>query len=147
MSEFTTPEPWPTALGDTGVTLYCSGPLMRKIKVIRNFFIATERDVAGDKVKLAILQSAGGVYMDVMFHLQVKMRNKVRLKKLIQTPQYGINRQNADYFNSSLHLRNLNIIDPSGVVSYIFVYDERSGGKDGNSVCSVRWEALILKQR
>ena len=64
-----------------------------------------------------------------------------------KTPHYGINRQNADYFNSSLHLRNLNIIDPSGVVSYIFVYDERSGGKDGNSVCSVRWEALILKQR
>ena len=60
MSEFTTPEPWPTALGDTGVTLYCSGPLMRKIKVIRNFFIATGRDVASDKVKLSILNAVSG---------------------------------------------------------------------------------------
>ena len=59
-----------------------------------------------------------------------------------------LNRPNADYFNSSLHLRNMNIIDPDpNVVSSIFLYDERSGGKDGNSVCSVRWEALMIKHR
>lgn len=57
-------------------------------------------------------------------------------------PHYGLNRPNADYFNSSLHLRNMNIIDPSGGGSSIYLYDERVGGKDGNSVCSVRWENL-----
>ena len=36
----------------------------------------------------------------------------------------------------------MNIIDPSGRGSSIFLYDERSGGKDGNSVCSVRWQNL-----
>ena len=39
------------------------------IKVIRNFFIATGRDVASDKVKLAILQSAGGVDMEDLMEL------------------------------------------------------------------------------
>ena len=57
-------------------------------------------------------------------------------------PHYGLNRPNADYFNSSIHLRNMNIIDPSGDGSSIYLYDERAGGKDGNSVCSVRWENL-----
>ena len=56
-------------------------------------------------------------------------------------PHYGLNRPNADYFNSSIHLRNMNIIDP-GAGSSIYIYDERVGGKDGNSVCSVRWEHL-----
>ena len=60
-------------------------------------------------------------------------------------PHYGLNRPNADYFNSSIHLRNMNIMDPSGGTSSIFLYDERSGGKDGNSVCSVRWENLRLQ--
>ena len=55
-------------------------------------------------------------------------------------PHYRLNRPNADYFNSSIHLRNMNIIDPSGLGSPIFLYDERSGGKDGNSVCSVSWQ-------
>ena len=60
-------------------------------------------------------------------------------------PHYGLNRPNADYFNSSIHLRNMNIVNVSQGLSSIFIYDERSGGKDGNSVCSVRWEALKLK--
>ena len=73
MSEITTPEPWPPALGDTRATLYCSSPLLRKIKVIRNFLIATGRDVAIDKVKLAILQSAGGVDMEDLMELVGKV--------------------------------------------------------------------------
>ena len=40
-------------------------------------------------------------------------------------PHYGLNRPNADYFNSSLHLRNMNIIDPSGGGSSLYLYDER----------------------
>ena len=62
-------------------------------------------------------------------------------------PHYGLNRPNADYFNSSIHMRNMNIIDVSGGVSSIYWYDERSGGKDGNSVCSVRWEDFKIKHQ
>ena len=61
-------------------------------------------------------------------------------------PHYGMNTPTSDYFNSSLHLRNMNIIDPSTGSSSIFLYDERNGGKDANSVCSVRWEALKIRQ-
>ena len=39
-------------------------------------------------------------------------------------PHYGLNRPNADYFNSSIHHSNMNIIDPSGRGSSIFLYDE-----------------------
>ena len=36
-------------------------------------------------------------------------------------PHYGLNRPNADYFNSSIHLRNMNVINPSGRGSSIFL--------------------------
>ena len=86
---------------------------------------------------------AEAVSKDIINSLDITIEDYGSEKPL---PHYGLNRPNADYFNSSLHLRNMNIIDPSGGCSSIFLYDERSGGKDGNSVCSVRWEALKIKQ-
>ena len=48
-------------------------------------------------------------------------------------------RPNVDYFNSDLHLHMFNICDVTTNKNRICLYDERVSGKDGNTVCSLRW--------
>ena len=55
-------------------------------------------------------------------------------------PSYKSRRPGADYFNSSLNIRNMNFINPTfNGRSSIYLYDERTAGKGGNEVCSIRW--------
>ena len=107
---------------------------------------------AKDSIKAALMKRSGNqrsnfsktISKDIIRNMDITIEDYGSEKPL---PHYGLNRPNADYFNSSIHLRNMNIIDVSGGVSSIYVYDERSGGKDGNSVCSVRWEDLKIKHK
>ena len=107
---------------------------------------------AKDSIKEALMKRSGNqrstfsktISEDISRNMDITIEDYGSEKPL---PHYGLNRPNADYFNSSIHLRNMNIIDVSGGVSSIYVYDERSGGKDGNSVCSVRWEDLKIKHK
>ena len=65
-------------------------------------------------------------------------------------PSYKLRRPGADYFNSSLNIRNMNFINPTfNGISSIYLYDERTAGKGGNEVCSIRWFNLkkVAKDR
>ena len=57
----------------------------------------------------------------------------------IPLPYYGASRPNSDYFNSNLHLHMFNISNCTIDQNYVYLYDERVNGKDGNAVCSLRW--------
>ena len=48
-------------------------------------------------------------------------------------------RPNVANFNSDLHLHMFNICDVTTNKNRICFYDERVSGKDGNTVCSLRW--------
>ena len=65
-------------------------------------------------------------------------------------PSFKLRRPGADYFNSSLNIRNMNFINPTPLgQSSIYLYDERTGGKGGNEVCSIRFHNLmnVVKSR
>ena len=65
-------------------------------------------------------------------------------------PSYKLRRPGADYFNSSLNIRNMSFINPTfNGISSIYLYDERTAGKGGNEVCSIRWFNLkkVAKDR
>ena len=63
-------------------------------------------------------------------------------------PSFKLRRPGADYFNSSLNIRNMNFINPTaGGQSKIYLYDERIGGKGGDEVCSIRWHNLTSAGR
>ena len=65
-------------------------------------------------------------------------------------PSFKLRRPGEDYFNSSLNIRNMNFINPTPLgQSSIYLYDERTGGKGGNEVCSIRFHNLmnVVKSR
>ena len=57
----------------------------------------------------------------------------------IPLPKYGADQPNHDYYASNLTLHNFNIVDCSSGHCNISYYDERTAGKDGNCVSSLRW--------
>ena len=58
-------------------------------------------------------------------------------------PSFKQNRPGADYFNSNLCVRNMNIISPTQKgPSKVYLYDEETGGKGANEVCSIRWHNM-----
>ena len=60
----------------------------------------------------------------------------------IPLPYYGANQPNHDYFASNITLHNMNFVDCASGRCQISYFDERLAGKDGNSVCSLRWNNL-----
>ena len=57
----------------------------------------------------------------------------------IAMPRYGADRPNHDYYANNITLHNMNYVDCSSGHCNIYYYDERSAGKDGNCVSSLRW--------
>ena len=62
----------------------------------------------------------------------------------IPLPFYGANQPNHDYYASNITLHNMNFVDCATGRCHISYFDERQAGKDGNSVCSLRWNDLKL---
>ena len=60
----------------------------------------------------------------------------------IPLPYYGATQPNHDYFASNITLHNMNFVDCATGRCRISYFDERQAGKDGNSVCSLRWHDL-----
>jgi len=54
-------------------------------------------------------------------------------------PHYGSERPSADYYLSNLNVYMFIICSLSTNLNYIFLYDERAQGKDGNALCSLRF--------
>ena len=68
----------------------------------------------------------------------------------IAMPRYGADRPNHDYYANNITLHNMNYVDCRSGHCNIYYYDERSAGKDGNSVTSLRWNEtaeFILKEK
>ena len=83
-------------------------------------------------------QFAATINQDAVTRMDVEIEDYGQEKLL---PSYKLKRPGADYFNSSLNIRNMNFINPTQFgQSSIYLYDERTGGKGGNEVCSIRWE-------
>ena len=58
-------------------------------------------------------------------------------------PSFKQNRPGSDYFNSNWSMRNMNIINPTQKgQSKVYLYDEETGGKGANEVCSIRWHNM-----
>ena len=65
-------------------------------------------------------------------------------------PRYGADRPNHDYYANNITLHNMNYVDCSSGHCNIYYYDERSAGKDGSSVTSLRWnetKEFIIKEK
>ena len=60
----------------------------------------------------------------------------------IPLPHYGASQPNHDYYASNLTLNNMNFVDCGTGACHIFYYDERTAGKDGNCVSSLRWREI-----
>ena len=60
----------------------------------------------------------------------------------IPLPFYGADQPNHDYYASNITLLNMNFVDCATGRCHITYFDERQAGKDGNSVCSLRWNDL-----
>ena len=60
----------------------------------------------------------------------------------IPLPFYGADQPNHDYYASNITLHNMNFVDCATGRCHITYFDERQAGKDGNSVCSLRWNDL-----
>ena len=56
----------------------------------------------------------------------------------VALPHYGFSRPSVDYYQSNLILNNFVISDANSNVNYVYAYDERSQGKDGEAMCSLR---------
>jgi len=82
---------------------------------------------------------------NIVSKLQVEIEDFGQEKLL---PSFRLRRPGADYFNSSLNVRNMNFISCSpGSQSKMYLYDERNGGKGGDEVCSLRWNHLKLSMK
>ena len=60
----------------------------------------------------------------------------------IPLPHYGASQPNHDYYASNLTLNNMNFVDCGTGICHIYYYDERTAGKDGNCVSSIRWREI-----
>ena len=60
----------------------------------------------------------------------------------IPLPHYGASQPNHDYYASNLTLNNMNFVDCGTGTCHIYYYDERTAGKDGNCVSSIRWREI-----
>ena len=90
---------------------------------------------------------AGTINQDAVTKMDLEIEDYGQEKLL---PSYKLRRPGADYFNSSLNIRNMNFINPTSLgQSSIYLYDERTGGKGGNEVCSIRFHNLrkVVKAR
>ena len=68
----------------------------------------------------------------------------------IPLPHFGASQPNHDYYASNLTLNNMNFVDCASGQCSIFYYDERTAGKDGACVSSIRWREIqqfILKNK
>ena len=67
----------------------------------------------------------------------------------IAIPSYRANRPNIDYFQSDLHIHMFNVCNTGDHSNAIYLYDERNYGKDGNTVCSLRYKyhTDLIKKR
>ena len=54
-------------------------------------------------------------------------------------PSYGHKRPSKDYFLMNLNTFNFVIADQSRNMNFLYNYDERGMGKDGNALCSLRF--------
>jgi hypothetical protein len=54
-------------------------------------------------------------------------------------PSYGNRRPSIDYYTSNLNQLQLIVCDLTTGENYIYVYDERAAGKDGDTLTSLRW--------
>ena len=60
----------------------------------------------------------------------------------IPLPKYGASQPNHDYYASNLTVHNMNFVNCATGLCDIAYYDERVAGKDGDAVCSLRWNNL-----
>lgn len=63
----------------------------------------------------------------------------------IPMPFFGCKRPNADYYLSNLTVHMFNACDLTSKRNSVFLYDERTAGKGGDHLCSIRW-ALYTTQ-
>ena len=54
-------------------------------------------------------------------------------------PHFKKERPNVDYFQSDLNIHMFNVCNIITQKNKVYLYDERSSGKDGNTVSSMRW--------
>ena len=90
---------------------------------------------------------AGTIDKDAVTKMDLEIEDYGQEKLL---PSYKLRRPGADYFNSSLNIRNINFINPTSKgQSSIYLYDKRTGGKGGNEVCSICFHNLrkVVKSR
>ena len=65
----------------------------------------------------------------------------------IPLPHYGAKQPNHDYYASNITLNNMNFVDCATGMCHIYYYDDRTAGKDGNCVSSLRWQDIVTFMR
>ena len=109
-------------------------------------------DIEGDDLSAGLFEDDEGNSEPIVEDGEealVGEREKRKLRVSIQDfgsgiplPHYGASQPNHDYYASNLTLHNMNFVDCATETCHIYYYDERTAGKDGNCVSSIRWREI-----